>query len=123
VTLIGPVVAPEEKQLVVLDGATKRSAEIIENALALFRAGCLGLKELPCAKGLVLVVFKRGAMKLIRAGFGDDGNGGTADHALLGIKIVGRDVYFLNGFSRRDIHGVVRQPNEHVGGSVHTRVV
>ena len=69
------------------------------------------------------MVFKRGTMKLIRAGLGDNGNGGTAGHALFGVEIVGRDIYFLNGFCRRDIHGVVGQPNEHVGSSIHTGIV
>jgi len=47
------------------------------------------------------------------------GDGCAPRHPLLGIEIVGGNVDFLNGLRRRDINGMVRQPDEHVRGAVH----
>ena len=62
-------------------------------------------------------------MKLIAAGLGDDGDGRATRHTLFGIEIVGRDVNFLHGFRRRNVYGVVRQPDEHIRGAVHSGII
>src|SRR6266446_877547 len=64
VAFIGPVVASEEKQLVLLNGATESAAKIIELTLHL---GGASLKELTCPQSLVLKVLKTDSMVLIGA--------------------------------------------------------
>src|SRR6266568_1477502 len=119
VAFIGAVVASEEEQLVLLDGATESAAKIIELTVPLGAS----LKELLCPQSLVLEVLKSNSMVLIGARLGDDGNGGATRHPLLGIEIIGGNVYFLDGLCRRDINGMVRQPDEHVRGAVHAGVI
>src|SRR5882724_9596623 len=63
VAFIGPVVASEEKQLVLLNGATESAAKIIELTVPLGAS----LKELPCPQSLVLKVLKTNSMELIGA--------------------------------------------------------
>src|SRR6266478_178709 len=63
VAFIGPVVASEEEQLVLLDGATESAAKIIELTVPLGAS----LKELPCPQSLVLKVLKTNSMVLIGA--------------------------------------------------------
>src|SRR5438309_7099776 len=91
VAFIGPVVASEEEQLVLLDGATESAAKIIELTVPLGAS----LKELPCPQSLVLKVLKTNSMVLIRARLGNDGDGRATCHPLLGIEIIGGDVDFL----------------------------
>src|SRR6267378_3575720 len=64
VAFIGPVVASEEEQLVLLNGATESPAKIIELTLPF---GGASLKELPCPQSLVLKVLKTSSMVLIAA--------------------------------------------------------
>src|SRR5207253_4256700 len=78
VALEGPVVTAEEEQLVLLNRAAQSPAQIIENALALARAYCCSLEELPCPQGLILMVLKKNSVELIAAGLGDDGDGRAA---------------------------------------------
>src|SRR6266849_5078026 len=61
----GSVVAAKEEELVLLNGATERAAQVIENTLAFSRAVGRGLKELPGTEGLVFMVFKQNAVELI----------------------------------------------------------
>src|SRR6266852_6274349 len=63
VAFIGPVVASEEEQLVLLNGATESAAKIIELTVPLGAS----LKELPCPQSLVLKVLKTNSMVLIGA--------------------------------------------------------
>src|SRR5205823_3943624 len=51
------------------------------------------------------------------------GHRSSTCHSLFGVKIIGRDINFLNRLRRRDIHGVVRQPYEYVRGTVDAGVV
>src|SRR6266568_7017127 len=88
VAFIGPVVASEEEQLVLLNGPTESAAKIIELTLPLGAS----LKELLCPQSLVLKVLKSNSMVLIGARLGDDGNGGATRHPLLGIEIIGGNV-------------------------------
>ena len=69
------------------------------------------------------MVLKQNAMELIAPGLRDDRDGRAARHPLFRIEIIGGDVDFLNGFGRRDIHGVVRQPDEYVRGAIDTGIV
>ena len=62
VAFIGPVVASEEEQLVLLDGAAESAAKIIELTVPL-----CAFKELLCPQSLVLKVLKTNAMELIGA--------------------------------------------------------
>src|SRR5229473_7247345 len=67
VAFIGPVVASEEEQLVLLNGATESAAEVIEDALALLWAYARSLKELSCPEGLILMVLESNSVELIAA--------------------------------------------------------
>ena len=69
------------------------------------------------------MVFKGNAVKLIRSGLCDNSDGCSAGHPLLWVEVIRGDVDFLNGFGRRNIDGVVRQPNEHIGGPVDASIV
>ena len=60
---MGAVVASEEEQLVLLDGATESAAKIIELTVPLWAS----LKELLCPQSLVLKVLKRNSMVRIGA--------------------------------------------------------
>src|SRR5213080_4672231 len=63
VAFVGAVVASEEEQLVLLDGATESAAKIIELTVPLWAS----LKELLCPQSLVLKVLKRNSMVRIGA--------------------------------------------------------
>src|SRR5712664_1539654 len=65
ITFKGPVIASEGEQIVPLNGASTRAAEVIQDALTLSLASCRGLKELSCSERLVLMLFKQGTGVLI----------------------------------------------------------
>ena len=69
------------------------------------------------------MVLKKNSVELIAAGLGDDGDGRAAGHPLFGIEIIGGNVDFLNGFRWRHVHSMVRQPDEHIRGTVDASVV
>src|SRR6266513_4790265 len=119
VTFVGAVVASEEEQLVLLDGATESAAKIIKLTVSFWAS----LKELLCPQSLVLKVLKTSSMVLIGAGLGNDGDGRASRHPLLGIEIICRNVDFLYSLPPRDINGMVRQADEHVRGAVHAGVI
>ena len=69
------------------------------------------------------MVFKQDAVELIAAGLGDNGDGRSARHPLFSVEVIRGNIDLLDGLRRRHIHGVVRQPDEHVRGAVHASVV
>src|SRR5215467_15179363 len=123
ITLERAVPTSKEKELVLEDWAAKSTAHVIQNALPFTWAVSCRLKELSCPQRLVLVVFKQASVELIRPGLGDNGDGRSTGHSLLGVEVIRRNVDLLNGLCRRNVNGMMREPYENVGRAVHTRVV
>ncbi len=78
------------------------------------------------AAGVQLVLLaevERGAPDGVGSRFCLDGCRRPARHALSCVEAVGRNVDVLDGFCRRDVPGVVRQPHVDAGGAIDPRHV
>ena len=111
--------AKKEEECVSLDGSAEGHAiDVIDGV----RLGA-GVEEILGLQNGVVVKLPGRTVKIVGAGLGDDRNRRAARHALLGVEVVGRDVYRLDSFRRRNISRVMRQPQEHTQCAVDARGV
>src|SRR6266576_380502 len=117
VTFVGAVVASEEEQLVLLDGATESAAKIIKLTVSFWAS----LKELLCPQSLVLKVLKTSSMVLIGAGLGNDGDGG-ASHAGVIVVAVGTIDVRAQGAFRGVGDSVLKSSRSRAGHEIDQRL-
>ena len=120
----GFLVAEEVEKLVLDDGPAEGKAGDVNDGFG--EAGTIDvlLEEVGTGVKVIIVVVPKGrAADLIGAGFGDDGDGCAAGHALLGVEGRRRDVDGFDGLDGRIVEGVVGEPDIDVGGTVDAGVV
>ena len=117
--LLGIVVAVEEEELVLRDGAANGAAKVVEDADRLADGG----EEVARAKVLVIVEPEGAAVEGIRAALSNERDGRATRHTLLGVAGHRGDVDGFDHFRRHHVTSVVGQPEVDAGGTINARDV
>ncbi len=119
--VVGPLVAQEVEQLLLLDRPAQRRAELVVDQLGLlpprrYEEG-LGLQA------VAAVVFKHHPVQVVGAALGLHIDGGAAGQTGLGVETAGSHVHRFDGLQRGHVRGLVRQPDVDGLGAVNLSTV